>query len=165
VADLNRQKAKPGRVGRREKVQQALNLRAAGGSYSAIAETMGLKGKQARVRAYELVMEGLADLEARVKESAARTRAIELLRCDTLMLKLWPSASNPRVTDSILRVMERRAKLLGLDAPQKVAQTTPDGEALPPALDLSKLTDEQLAGLDAIYAAGAPQPSTILEEV
>jgi hypothetical protein len=61
--------------------------------------------------------------------------------------------------------MERRAKLLGLDAPIKTAQTTPDGEALPPALDLSKLTDEQLAALDAIYAAGAPQPSTTLEEV
>jgi hypothetical protein len=29
--------------------------------------------------------------------------------------------------DRLLRVMERRSKLLGLDAPAKIAQTNPDG--------------------------------------
>lgn len=159
--DLLKQKARPRRIRNQAQVQQALELRTAGASYDAIGKSL----KLSKTRAYELVMAGLADMEASIRESAERTRAVELRRCDSLLLSLWPQRANPRVTDSILRIMERRAKLLGLDAPQKVAQTTPDGGPLSPPLDLSKLTDEQLAALDSIYAAGAPQPSTTLEEV
>jgi hypothetical protein len=43
-----------------------------------------------------------------------------------------------------------------LDAPTKLAQTTPDGEQLPPALDLSKLSSEELEQFHALYVkAGA----------
>jgi type II secretory pathway component PulF len=56
----------------------------------------------------------------------------------------------------ILKTIERRAKLLGLEAPQKIAQTTPEGNALPTALDLSKLTDAELAEMKRLYEkAGA----------
>jgi hypothetical protein len=51
----------------------------------------------------------------------------------------------------ILRVMERRAKLLGLDASQKVAQTNPAGDETSPALDLSKLTDGELTAMEVLY--------------
>jgi hypothetical protein len=155
------EKAKPVRVRNRAQMLQAIDLRTAHCSYDQIGKSMGIS----KTRAYELVMAGMADLDASVKEAAEVLRAIEVRRCDAQAMKLWLQSGNPRVTDSILRVMERRARLLGLDAPQKVAQTTPDGDSLPPSLDLSKLTDEQLAALDAIYAAGAPQPTTRLDEV
>jgi hypothetical protein len=47
--------------------------------------------------------------------------------------------------------MERRAKLLGLDASQKVAQTNPAGDETSPALDLSKLTDGELTAMEVLY--------------
>lgn len=122
------QKASKRRVRNRDKVNQALELRKAGASYSAIAEAMGMS----KTRCYNLVCEGLADLEATVKEAAEELRRMELERLDALQLALWKGRTNPRVADSLLRIQERRARLLGLDAPQKIAPTTPDGtEALP----------------------------------
>jgi hypothetical protein len=159
--DLTRQKAGKKRIRNRALVQQALNLRTAGASYDAIGKSLRLS----KTRAYELVMDGLAELEEKVKDSAINVRTLEVQRLDAIILSHWPTRHLWKSAEILIRVMERRAKLLGLDAPIKTAQTTPDGEALPPALDLSKLTDEQLAALDAIYAAGAPQPSTTLEEV
>ena len=154
-------KTGPKRIRNREQVQKALDLRKAGATYAEIASTL----KLSRTRSYELVKEGLAELGDVLKETANSVRELELGRLDALILIHWPQRKLWRSSEIILRVMERRARLLGLDAPQKVAQTTPDGDSLPPALDLSKLTDEQLAALDAIYAAGAPQPTTRLDEV
>ena len=117
------EKAKPVRVRNRAQVLQAIDLRTAHCSYDQIGKSMGIS----KTRAYELVMAGMADLDASVKEAAEVLRAIEVRRCDALAMKLWPQSGNPRVTDSILRVMERRARLLGLDAPQKVAETDAAG--------------------------------------
>jgi hypothetical protein len=98
-------------------VVRALELKKSGSSYQAIADALGFK---ARSHAYTLVMEGLADLEALSKESAEELRRVELERLDAMTLSLWEERSNPRVTDSLLRIAERRAKLLGIDAPQKL---------------------------------------------
>ena len=97
--------------------QISAELRKAGNSCQEIAAELGLKAKS---RAYELVMEGLADLEALSKESAEELRRVELERLDAMTLSLWEERSNPRVTDSLLRISERRARLLGMDAPQKL---------------------------------------------
>jgi hypothetical protein len=49
-------------------------------------------------------------------------RELELDRLDTLQRTFWKSAvaGNPRAADFVLRVIDKRAKLLGLDAPLKV---------------------------------------------
>lgn len=67
---------------------------------------------------------------------------LELARLDHLHRAVWPLAigadpndllaapTNPpdlRAMDRCIRIMERRAKLLGLDAPAKVAPTDPTG--------------------------------------
>ncbi|MFW6344772.1 MAG: hypothetical protein ACOC0M_00350, partial [Halomonas sp.] len=54
----------------------------------------------------------------------------ELDRLDRLLLGLWPKATAGSVAhvDRAIKVMERRAKLTGLDAPTKIAPTDPDGE-------------------------------------
>ena len=45
-----------------------------------------------------------------------------------------------------------RARLLGLDAPTKIAPTDPDGNALPSQPDLSRLNAEELNALAALVA-------------
>jgi hypothetical protein len=63
------------------------------------------------------------------------------------------------VADTLLRIEQRRAALRGLDAPTLVAPTMPDGSAMPPALDLSKLSADQLEALEAIYQTCAIDPA------
>lgn len=54
-------------------------------------------------------------------QSAEQWIALELRRCDRLINTLWNDATDgkPGAIDRVLKVMERRAKLLGLDAPTK----------------------------------------------
>jgi hypothetical protein len=49
-------------------------------------------------------------------------RELELDRLDALQRTFWKSAieGNPRAADFVLRVIDKRAKLLGLEAPLKV---------------------------------------------
>lgn len=146
------QKAGKRRILNRAQIQRALDLRATGASYDGIGRGMGIS----KTRAYQLVMAGLADLDEESRAAAAGLRALELVRLDSIVSAHWPERANPRHADVILKTIERRAKLLGLEAPQKIAQTTPDGDALPPALDLSKLTDAELAEMRRLYEkAGA----------
>ena len=49
-----------------------------------------------------------------------------------------------------LRVMERRAKLLGLDAPQKIAPTNPSGEN-----EFHSMSDEELLEIARGVVQGA----------
>ena len=52
-------------------------------------------------------------------------------RLDRLQFNLWNRAVGGDVTaiQTVLKIMERRARLLGLDQPQKVAPTNPQGDA------------------------------------
>lgn len=43
-------------------------------------------------------------------------------------LESGPSMGDPRYLSVLLGIQDRRAKLLGMDAPQKVAPTSPDGK-------------------------------------
>ena len=57
-------------------------------------------------------------------------RQVELQRLDVVLQAVWEKACTGDLfaIDRYLKIAERRAKLLGLDAPAKVAPTTPDGE-------------------------------------
>jgi hypothetical protein len=92
---------------------QALELRKAGLSYDAIAQEMGYKTK---VGAYNAVM---AALKKTLQEPADDLRKVEVARLDELLMTMWEKRHLPLYTDRIIKIMERRAKLLGLDAPDK----------------------------------------------
>jgi hypothetical protein len=96
---------------------QALELRKAGYSYRAIGERLGIS----HVQAYTDVNAELARLTELRKDSTEELRELELERLDVLLKGLEPMArvGNPGAVNSYLRVMERRAKLLGLDAPER----------------------------------------------
>lgn len=134
-----------------ERMGQVLELRKAGASLQQIADKLDIGSKQ---RVHQIVMGALRELNEKCMEGAAEIKRLELERLDGIMLSLYAQRANPRVADSILRTMERRAKLLGLDAPSLIATTAPDGSTLPHTLDLSLLSFEQLEQLESIYRTG-----------
>ncbi len=81
--------------------------------------------------------------------------------------ELTGQTGDPRYLTTIGQIMDRRSKLLGLDAPVKFAPTTPEGQALDlrvhdgGGFELSALSDEQLMQLRALQqlARKAPAPT------
>lgn len=102
------------RVVRDERAALALTLRKAGATYEQIAQRVGIS----KQRAHQLVMEELRKLAEDCGESASKVRTLELERLDRMLLALWERATNgdEKAIDRILRIQERRAKMLGLDA-------------------------------------------------
>lgn len=94
---------------------QALELRKAGATYEAIARQCGYSGKGA---AYNAVQR---ELQRTMQEPADDVRQLELLRLDDLYRAMIPKAlrgdkDSTWYVDRCLNIMDRRAKLLGLDA-------------------------------------------------
>ena len=67
-----------------------------------------------------------------VAEAAEQVRTLEAERLDKLFLAMYTQASkgNQGAVDRCLRIMERRAKLYGLDTPSKHEVTGADGNEL-----------------------------------
>lgn len=104
-----------------EQRKQILELRRAGLSYSDIATQLGI-GNRNTIRDIYLAELGLGADE----ELVAELRAIESDRLDRLQRSIWGKAvgGDLRAMQSILRIMERRAKLHGLDAAKTDDDTT-----------------------------------------
>jgi len=83
----------------------------------------------------------LEKLRSETTKDAAKWVALSVVRLDAMLNGIYdlavPREGDPpvdlemrlKVIDRVLRLEERRAKLLGLDAPAKVAQTDPSGES------------------------------------
>lgn len=104
---------------------EALELRRAGLGYTAIAARLGLGKSQA----HRLVVAALDEARAQVCANADDLRAEEVSRLDAMLTGLWPAARKGAVSavDRVLRIQERRAKLLGLDAPERKRLEGPNG--------------------------------------
>lgn len=87
---------------------------AEGFSYEEIARQVGFTN---RGSAHRAVRKALAERQA---EDIDTLRALEADRLDALQAAHWDlaMAGDPGATNSILRVMERRARLFGLDKDQ-----------------------------------------------
>ena len=116
-----------------------LDLRKSGATYRQIADAAIKRfgaddlpnGYDARY-AYQDVARELDKLKAVVGDLAEDVRELEIQRLDALLLALWPQASkgNQGAVDRVLRIMERRSKLLGLDAPTRQEFSGIDGGAI-----------------------------------
>ena len=97
---------------------QALSLRLGGASYREIGRTLGVS----HVTAFRYLRWAMREYAA---EPATQIRDMEVARLDRLMAGHWEKAINGDVnsTRTVLTIMDRRAKLLGLDAPQKLDVT------------------------------------------
>jgi len=113
----------------------ALELRKAGASYRQIGQQLGVSHQQA----HRDVTKAIRDLAKLGEGNARELRILEAERLDALFLSLWPQArvGDLQVVDRTLRIMARRAKLLGLDAPLHSQSQNLN-------IDVTQLTDEQL---------------------
>ena len=108
-------KTSPRRIRVRERQAQALELRKAGASFDQIAAQLGYHSKQA---AHFAVKTGLAAI---IREPAEELRALDLRRLDQILLVLWRRVQEGDLAaiDRVFKALERRAALLGLDAPAR----------------------------------------------
>lgn len=142
-----------------EKRKRAIALRKAHYSYQEIADELGLS--KTRVRQY--VAEAMDENRKETAEEAAEIREMELLRLDELLKAWFPmaKAGDDKAAGIVLKAQERRAKLLGLDAPVRQELTGKDGgpmQTVNAHAKLDNLTDAQLEQLSAILlAAQAPK--------
>lgn len=159
MSNTTHQEAHPEKVLTESLRVKALELRIAGASYRQIATTLAI----AASTAHDYVTGGVADLEEHSLVLKDEYRKLELARLDALLLGLWPKRTDVRTHDSILRNMERRARLLGLDAPVRWEGSGPGGGPIPVAgdIDLTKLTLEQLDALEQIVMAATLLPLTV----
>jgi len=100
-----------------ERRQEAVDLRRQGKSYNQIATIMGLN----KSSVHKTVSKALQEIKDELEEDATLLRAQELDRLDNLQSAYWSDAMNGNTMAGaqILRVMERRAKILGIDQPQE----------------------------------------------
>jgi predicted DNA-binding protein (UPF0251 family) len=98
---------------------KSLRLRQRGLTYAQIGETLGVSSKTA----YRDVKKELEKIQKTCAEEAELVREIELRRLDELWSVANVAALNGdlKAIDRCLRIQERRAKLLGLDAAESVA--------------------------------------------
>ena len=110
-----------------ERQRQALELRKSGASLRSIGNSLGVSHIQAR----NDIEAALELARAEVTEDAIKLRALEVERLDGMLLAIASAVRQGHLgaIDRALRIMERRAKLLGLDMPTKIAPTDPSGES------------------------------------
>lgn len=105
-----------------------LELRRRGHSLREIGATLGVS----RQTAHRHLVKALDQLAAEQRDIAATVRDLELDRLDELLVGVWPAATSGDVSaiNAALRIGERRAKLLGLDQPNRIEASGPGGEPL-----------------------------------
>lgn len=125
---------------------QAIDLREAGASYRAMADAMGMSINGVR----SLLLRACGRLVQNSKEKVDEIVAMEIRRLDKMFLAVYPAAcgGDLQAIDRALRIMERRARLEGLDKPTKIAPTDAEGADLYRVM-ASKLSSEQLMAIEA----------------
>jgi hypothetical protein len=97
-----------------ERQRQAIQLRIAGATFAQIGAELGITPQGAEKAV-------IAGLREHTREAAENCLPLELERLDRLQLAWWGPAVNGDVqaANIVLKISERRSKLLGLDAPTK----------------------------------------------
>lgn len=103
-----------------ERDAKAMHLRSLGLTYDQIAMDMGYGW---RGSAHAAVQRGI---QRTMQDAGDAARNVEIQRLDTLLQVYMPSAlqGSLKAAEYVLKLQERRAKYLGLDAPAQVDVTT-----------------------------------------
>ena len=106
-------KGKKNRALATERQRQALELHKAGFGYQAIADRLGYSGPSGAYAAIQ------SALRKTLQGPADELRKMEGERLDAMQVRLWPRAIKGDLwaIDRVLKIMDRRARLFGLDAP------------------------------------------------
>lgn len=153
------QEAAPDEVGRQVNIGKALDLRIAGANYRQIAKALTISVGTA----HAYVTEGLEQLRNSNAESFEQLRAMEVARLDAMLVPLWAKKEQPRVADTILRLSERRARLLGLDVGKtgdEPPPPPPPGALVPAAIHITLVAPDgtKLTGAGTIQPGAETKP-------
>lgn len=124
-----------------DKERRVLELRRAGLTFDMIASEVGYSNASGAYHAFTRALK-----RTLVNAGSEEMREVELDRLDRLQRMAWPLAiqGNLRAIDSILKIMSRRARLLGLDAPIKQEITMFEG-----GTDIDREVQRLIAQLEA----------------
>lgn len=123
----------------REREARVLELRNAGFPWKAIAQEVGYAGPGPTYKAWQRAL-------ARIpRQQAEEARRQQEERLDTMLRSLWPAVlrGDQMAIHRALKVEERRARLLGLDAPTRITGV------------LTSELDEEIRGLMEAFEADA----------
>lgn len=114
-----------------ERRKEALEYRKAGLTFEEIGSRLGVT----RQAAHKTVMVALSDISEKIAETADDIRTLELERLNDLFQVSYKAAmrGNLDAIDKCIKIMDRRSKLLGLDAPSKAS------------VEFSRMSDDELA--------------------
>ena len=134
---------------------EALRLRMLGVTYQNIADTLGYRGHAGARAAVS------AELERVQYEAVNDYRTLQLNRLEGLHTTFYPRAASGEVgaAEVTIRIEEKISRLLGLDAPQRFAPTTPDGQSAYSNPYAQCTADELLALARQVVERAAPKPS------
>lgn len=160
--------------------RDVLTLRHGGYSYSQIADTIREKYALARYDRADAAHDTRIALDQVVEEPAREVLAVELSTLNAMQASVWAAAIDPKndrqipAILTVLKVMERRARYLGLDSPVKHDLTGGDRDTVtinladPAAVALAGLAmlneiateadRRAFAAIDRELPAGAPLP-------
>lgn len=104
-----------------DKERQVLELKRSGATWDAIAQVVGYSNGSGAFKAYQRAM------VRTLQQPADELRDAEIDRLDRLQRAYWFEAIGDKNTppvhksaEIVLKIIDRRAKLLGLDAPTKI---------------------------------------------
>jgi hypothetical protein len=122
-----------------ERTGEAIELRKAGATFAMIGDYFGISAQAA----HAMVVKGL---KATLAEPAAELRALAVERLDHMLSAIWGAATNGDLyaQAGVLRLEERRAKLLGLDTPQRIEEVGEVADAKVTLLAKLKLMAERM---------------------
>lgn len=129
-------------IATKTRLDTAVALKLSGAPWTIIAEHCGFNGPNAAAAAvYKHIGSTVTE------DDRDRLRDLSLARLDQLQRGLWSKAIDPKnrqqldAVDRVLKIEDRRARLMGLDAPTKVQQISP-------ALDEIKDIVAKIKGVD-----------------
>lgn len=148
--------SKAQRAATAERRTRAIAMRLAGADWDTVASQLGYSGRDAACKDVTRAMEaGLA----KQTHNAGLLRHQELLRLDRLQRGLWTRAvaGDHKCADTVLRIIQTRVKLLGLDQISAVASHGAASlvDRLSDALHLDQGTDDLV---DDGYPVPLPPP-------
>lgn len=114
------------KIGIKELRRQSLELRTLGLSFQQIADRLGCS----KSAAYRAVTTALEEIQEDTRKLAKLNKTLDLQRLDWVIREAMKLAlkGDLQAMDRVMKAIDRRAKIYGFEAPQKIAATTPDGE-------------------------------------
>lgn len=117
---------------RNRKANAAIQMRLAGATYNEIAQTLGYGTARQALVAVEKALEK----ELHTSGDRDAMRQLAGARLERLLRSLWPKAINPDHPDHLVAIararelVDRHAKLFGLDAPTEIVVHSPSQQEL-----------------------------------